>query len=55
MIMYDDFEHGAEANTLAEMEKILQENEIKYKCGRYSGKKDCVLICAEHLGFLASM
>ena len=55
VIMFDDCERVGEANTLAEMEKILQENEIKYKCGRYSGKKDCVLICAEHLGFLASM
>lgn len=55
VIMFDDCERVGEANTLAEMEKILQENEIKYKCGRYSGKKDCVLICAAHLGFLASM
>ena len=55
VIMIDDCERVGEMNTLAEMERVLQENGIKYKCGRYSGKKDCVLICAAHLGFLASM
>lgn len=55
VIMLDDCERSGEPHTLAEMERVLQENEIKYKCGRYSGKKDCVLICAAHLGFLSSM
>ncbi len=55
VIMIDDCERVGEANTLAEMEKTLQENDVSYKCGRYSGKKDCVLICAAHLGFLSSM
>lgn len=55
VIMLDDCERSGETHTLAEMERVLQENEIKYKRGRYSGKKDCVLICAAHLGFLSSM
>jgi len=55
VIMIDDCERVGETNTLKEMTQVLQEHSVKYKMGRYSGKKDCVLICAEHMGFLASM
>lgn len=55
VIMLDDCERSGEHCTLAEIEKILTKNSISYKRGNYMGKKDCVLLCAEHLGFLTSM
>lgn len=55
VIMIDDTERSGEQHTIAEMEKCLKANGIKYKKGYYSGNKDCCLICAEHLGFLTSM
>lgn len=55
VIMIDDAERIGETHTEAEMEKCLQENEVSYKKGRYCGKKDIVLMSAEHMGFLTSM
>lgn len=55
VIMIDDCERKGEANTVAEMENKLKETGILYKIGRYRGKKDFVLITAEHMGFLTSM
>ena len=55
VIMIDDCERVGEKHTVAEMEAKLQEAAIPYKLGRYSGKKDLVLITAEKMGFLTSM
>ena len=55
VIMIDDCERSGETHTVAEMEACLKGADIPYKSGRYSGKKDCVLISAEHMGFLTSM
>lgn len=55
VIMIDDAERSGEIRTVAEMRKRLEETGIAHKCGRYSGKKDCVLICGEHSGFLTTM
>ncbi len=55
VIMIDDCERVGEKHTVAEMEAKLQGAAIPYKLGRYSGKKDLVLITAEKMGFLTSM
>lgn len=55
VIMIDDTERSGETHTAAEMEARLAECGVAFRSGRYSGKKDCTLICAEHLGFLTSM
>lgn len=55
VIMIDDCERSGETNTVAEMENKLKEAGILYKIGRYRGKKEFVLITAEHMGFLTSM
>lgn len=55
VIMVDDTERSGETNTLMEMETCLKEAQIAYRRGRYSGKKDCIVICAEQVGFLSSV
>lgn len=55
VIMMDDCHRIGEARTLIEIEKVLQENRLPYKRGNYSGIKDCVLLCAEHMKFLSTM
>ena len=55
VIMIDDAERGGESHTVAEMEKRLREHGILCRRGRYSGKKDCVVLTPEHMGFLTTM
>lgn len=55
IIMIDDTDRCGETHTVAEIEAVLDKHEIKYKKGRYSGKKDFVLIGAERFGFMTSM
>ncbi len=55
VILIDDYERIGEQNTVKEIEECLRENNILYKKGKYSGKKDCMVITAEHLMFLTSM
>lgn len=55
VIMIDDAERGGETHTVAEMEKRLREHGILCRRGRYSGKKDCVVLTPEHMGFLTTM
>lgn len=55
VILMDDYNRDTELRTVREMEKVLKENEIPYKRGKYSGLKDCGILCAEHLGFLATL
>lgn len=54
-IMIDDTERSGEMNTVKEMKHCLMENNFAYQCGQYCGEKDCVILCAAHLGFLSSM
>ena len=55
VIMIDDAERSGETRSIMEMRKRLDEAGILYKYGRYSGRKDAVMICAEHKGFLTTM
>ena len=55
VIMIDDCERSGETHTVTEMENRLRETAVPYKRGRYCGKKDCTLICAEHSSFLTTM
>lgn len=55
VIMIDDTERSGESNTVKKIKECLNRNEIKFKSGKYSGQKDCTLICAHHMGFLTSM
>lgn len=55
VIMIDDCERSGERNTVEEIERRLQESGILYKIGRYYGKRDFILITAEHMRFLTSM
>lgn len=55
IIIVDDFNRQGEKNTIAVLENILQEREITYAKGVYSGKKDCIVICSENLKFVCSM
>ncbi len=55
VIMIDDLGRKQEQNTANEMIEVLKNNNIPFKTGKYSGKKDCMVICAEHLGFFATM
>ena len=55
VIMIDDAERSGETRTAAEMEQCLRENGVSCKRGRYSGKKDCVILTPEQMGFLTTM
>ena len=55
IIMIDDCERSGEKRTVMEMERVLQENQILYRKGKYSGKKDCIVIAANALKFVCSM
>lgn len=55
VILIDDADRSGETHTVSEMEKCLQENKVSYEEGRYCGKRDNILISAEHMGFLTSM
>ena len=55
IIMIDDCERSGEKHTVVEMERVLQENQISYRKGKYSGKKDCIVIASNVLKFVCSM
>jgi hypothetical protein len=55
IIMMDDTERSGESNTVKEMKECLKNNGIAYSVGKYSGKKDCMVICSESLKFICSM
>ena len=55
IIMIDDCERSGEKRTVMEMERVLQENQILYRKGKYSGKKDCIVIASNVLKFVCSM
>lgn len=55
VIMFDDCHRPGEKRTVAELEKKLNDNNIRFKKGIYSGAKECVLFCSEDIGFLATL
>lgn len=54
-IIIDDCNRIGEQETVAEVEKILKKNGIKYAINKYYGLSDYVVICSEDLKFLASL
>lgn len=55
VIVVDDYNRHGEKNMVAVLESLLQENNIAYKKGVYSGQKDCIVICSDNFRFLCSM
>lgn len=55
IIMIDDTERSGETNTVNAMKEQLKQNNITFATGRYSGSKDCIVICSEDLKFVCSM
>ena len=55
IIIIDDVERSGETHTISEMTGVLKESEIPFAMGKYSGKKDCMVICSEDLKFVCSM
>lgn len=55
IIMIDDTERSGETNTVNAMKEQLKQSGIVFAVGRYSGDKDCTVICSENLKFVCSM
>ena len=55
IIVIDDYNRKGEKNMVIEMEKVLQENGIKYNKGVYAGEKECLVIVSPNNKFLTSM
>lgn len=55
VIMVDDTERNGETHTISEIESYLTEAQILYSRGKYSGRKDCMIVCAKQIGFLSSL
>ena len=55
VIFLDDAERKGERNTVRVMKRILDENDISYKTGVYSGLKDTFVLASEGRRFLCSM
>lgn len=54
-IIIDDCNRIGEQETVAEVEKVLKNNGVKYAINKYYGLSDYVVICSEDLKFLASL
>lgn len=55
IIMIDDTERPGETNTVNAMREQLKQSGIAFATGRYSGDKDCTVICSKNLKFVCSM
>lgn len=55
VIIMDDFDRSGEKNTLNLLEEKLQTNNIDYKKGVYSGRRDAALLCSKDFSFLSSL
>lgn len=55
IIMIDDSQRPGEMQTVEEMKEKLDNSGISYHAGKYSGNKDCVVICSANLKFVCSM
>lgn len=55
IIMIDDTERSGETNTVNAMKEQLKQSGITFAVGRYSGNKECTVICSNDLKFVCSM
>ena len=55
IIIVDDAERSGEERTINEMTEVLKSSHIPFVMNRYSGKKDCMVICSEDLSFVCYM
>ena len=55
IIMIDDTERSGETNTVNAMKEQLKQSDIAFATGKYSGSKDCTVICSVDLKFVCSM
>lgn len=55
IIVFDDCNRSGEKNTFNQMTKVLDDHNIKYKCGQYVGEKIVKVICSENWSFAATM
>ena len=55
IIMIDDTERTGETNMVNAIKEQLKQSGIAFAVGRYSGKKDCTVICSNNLRFVCSM
>lgn len=55
VIIMDDVNREGEKNTVAELEKVLMQNNIKYAKGIYGGGSDCCVIVSEKYKFLCTL
>lgn len=55
IIMIDDTERSGETNTVNAMKEQLKQSNIAFAVGRYTGSKDCTVICSVDLKFVCSM
>ncbi len=54
-VMMDDYMRTGEQNTAARIQEILQENQIGYASGKYSGRKDIFVLASEDQKFLCTL
>ena len=55
VIIIDDVERSGETRTVNDMAEILKASQIPFAMGRYSGKKDCMVMCSDDLKFVCYM
>ena len=55
IIMLDDSQRNGEQNTIKEVLHVLDNHNIKYTTGVYSGEKDVIVIASDDNKFFCSM
>ena len=55
IIIIDDVERSGEEHMVKEMSESLKASNIPFSMGRYSGKKDCMVLCSDDLKFVCTM
>ena len=55
VIMIDDTERSGERNMIRELQQSLKNAGFEFQIGKYSGLKECTLLCSKQLSFLKSM
>lgn len=55
VIMIDDTERSGERNMIRELQQSLKNAGFEFQIGKYSGQKECTLLCSRQLSFLKSM
>ncbi len=54
-IIIDDYERVGEQETVNDVLKLLEDNDVKYCCKQYYSSKSHFLICSQELKFLTSL